>query len=144
MADVAGEVIIPKFFSGVGEVQQSGDFASQQSNTSALIELVSFTPTSGTQITDETELSFIIRSQSDFLRIMVTAEYPGLNFVESIYAQNPVGGSAQEFEELFHGTVETIVDPGWFRYKFTFRRLPKWIDSPTIGVYAFNNTGVEL
>lgn len=107
------------------------------------IEALDFNPAPGT-IQKDTQLTFDVRSDSPFLRIIVAVDSPGLEFIELAYAQDPAGASASVFSPQFSGTIEQITDPGFDRYRFRLLRLPVWLDSPTIRIYAFNTAGEEL
>lgn len=113
------------------------------------ITLLNVSPAGNSVITPSTPVEFDVKTPvgSPFLRIIVTFHFPGLEFTEVAYAQNPADVSlGQTFEELYNGfaSITPVVDGGFQHFKFHILRRPLWPDSPQLAVYAFNTAGQEL
>lgn len=145
MADVAGDFIqLEASSSSAGLVLAAGFEPLFRATLSAnLIEILLVSPASGAEIGALTPLSFNIRSRVELRRLVIVFAFAGRHGRELAYAENPA--TAAPFETPYTASaVAPVVDTGFFRYAFTLRRAPKWPNAPTMTVFAFDTTGVEL
>ena len=110
------------------------------------IQVVSVSPDPTSDVLTFNEaITVNIRSDSPFIRILIAFAFPGVGNTELAYAQNPVGGSAETFEQPYGmSNMSTITDVGWYHYQFILSRSPMWDSPPKLEIWAFNTAGGEL